>query len=98
MNNQNFKRFVDSAAAHFEAGSVDAIPQDLPVNYYPVRFIPYLRQDAIVDAAMDAQMELQNISGVTILAFQALKFVIEDCEAKETYRKMAANRLNNPLH
>jgi len=98
MNNQNFKQFVDNAAAHFEAGSVDDIPQDLPVNYYPVLFNPYLRQEAITDAAMDAGMELRNISGVRILAFHMLKFVIQDCEAKENYRKMMARRLNNPLH
>lgn len=98
MQNIRFKEFVDYAADQFEHGSIDAIPQDLPVNYFPVIFSPYLRQEAITDTMIDTGLQAHANSGVRLMVFYALKFAIENCESKENQRKQLAYRLNNPIH
>lgn len=98
MTNNNFKEFVERAAEHFESNGVEAIPQDLPVNYYPVLFSPYLRQEAAFDAMVDYGLTPNRISGLQLLAVKALKFAVKDCELKERQRIRLADRLNNPIH
>jgi len=98
MSNTSFKEIVDTAAVYFKNGSVDDIPQDLPVNYYPVLYSPYLRQEAITDSLIDAGLDLHRSSGVRLMAYHALKFIVQDCEIIEAQLKKFANRLNNPIH
>jgi len=96
--NRNFDQFIKVAAAHFDNSGIEFIPQDLPVNYFPIRFEPYLRHDAIYDTMEDFGLEYNPSSGIRLMAFHALKFAIEDCEARERQRIMLSRRLNEPIH
>lgn len=96
--NPGFNEFVDTAAANFMSRQLFYVSQDLPVDYLPLRFEPYLREHAIFDAAEDLGLTFNRISGIRIMANHAIRLVITDCETIEKQRIKLALRLNSPVH
>lgn len=97
-SNRGFKEFVDTAAANFRDRQLFYVPQDLPVDYLPLRFEPYLRDHAVFDAITDFGLIYNRSSGIRVMARQAIKLVVPDCEAIEKQRIKLVLRLNDPVH
>gem|GEM_PF-4851828 len=89
---------IESSVDNFDNGSVYYVPQDLPVDYFPIRFNPYLRQDAVADTLLDAGTDTLGNPLLTKLLTASVKVFAKDCIKHEWQRRRLADRLNDPVH